>query len=84
MMKNKILVMVAIGLIIICTGCSTVEENPYQNGTSMFIQVEDTPAFKVVCHRETKVMYAVSKGSYHYGVVTLLVNADGSPMIYGG
>lgn len=82
MIKNKILVMIAIGLILICTGCANVEDNPYQKGTSMFIQVEDTPAFKVVYHRETKVMYTVSKGSYHYGVVTLLVNADGSPMIY--
>jgi len=83
-MKNKILAMITIGLIIICTGCATVEMDPDQSETSMFIQVEDTPSFKVVYHRETKVMYAISKGSYHYGDFTLLVNADGSPMIYGG
>ena len=83
-MKNKILVMIVIGLMIICTGCAVVEKDPYQSGTSMFIQVEDASAFCVVYHRETKVMYAVSKGSYNYGNFTLLVNAYGSPMIYGG
>lgn len=83
-MKNKILVMIAIALIIICTGCTTVEKDLYQSESSMFIQVENTPSFSVVYHRETKVMYAISHGSYNSGDFTLLVNADGSPMIYGG
>ncbi len=81
-MKNKILVAIIIGLIIICTGCAKVEKAPYQSETSMFVQVEDANAFRVVYHRETKVMYAISTSAYNYGNLTLLVNADGSPMIY--
>lgn len=81
-MKNKILVAIIIGLIIICTGCSTVEEAPQQSRTSMFIEVEHSTYFSVVYHRETKVMYAMSEGAYNYGNFTLLVNPDGSPMIY--
>lgn len=33
-------------------------------------------------HRETKVMYAVSGGTYNRGNFTLLVNSDGSPMLW--
>lgn len=51
---------------------------------SMFVQVEDAGIWAVVYHRKTKVMYAVSHGSYNSGTMTLLVNADGTPMIYNG
>ena len=81
-MQNKILVAIIIGLIIICTGCANVEEIPDPTQTSMFVKVEDSGTFSVVYHRKTKVMYAVSRGSHSYGNFTLLVNADGSPMIY--
>lgn len=32
----------------------------------------------------TKVMYAISDGAHNYGNFTLLVNADGTPMLYEG
>ena len=51
---------------------------------SMFVQVEDGDIFDVVYHRETKVMYSVSNAVYNRGNMTLLVNADGTPMIYSG
>ena len=81
-MKNKILVAIVISLIIICTGCAKVEKAPQQSEISMFVKVESTDSFNVVYHRETKVMYAVSTGTYNFGNFTLLVNPDGSPMIY--
>ena len=51
---------------------------------SMFVVVEDAGTWMVVYHRDTKVMYSVSDSSYNYGNMTLLVNADGTPMIYSG
>lgn len=51
---------------------------------SMFVQVEYTGIWSIVYHRDTKVMYAVAYGSYNSGTMTLLVNADGTPMIYKG
>ena len=51
---------------------------------SMFVSVEDTDTWAVVYHRDTKVMYSVSTGSSNRGNMTLLVNADGTPMIYKG
>ena len=83
-MKNKILVAIIIGLTMICTGCANVEKTPQQSETSIFVKVEHSTGFDVVYHRETKVMYAISGGSYNYGNFTLLVNPDGSPMIYKG
>lgn len=38
--------------------------------------------FDVVRDTKTGVMYAVSHEPYNYGTVTLLVNADGSPLLY--
>ena len=67
---------------------SKVEKADSSVGTpetkSMFVAVEDTGIWAVVYHSETKVMYAVSRGSYNQGTMTLLVNADGTPMIYKG
>lgn len=83
-MKNKILLAIIIGLIIICTGCAKVEKAPQQSEISMFVKVESTDSFDVVYHRDTKVMYAISTGTYNFGGFTLLVNPDGSPMIYQG
>ena len=48
----------------------------------MFIEVEQAMCWKIVYHKETKVMYAVSDGSYNHGTFTLLVNAYGTPMLY--
>lgn len=66
------------------SGCATnptqtvaVEDTP-----SMFVEVEWAGCWRIVYHRDTKVMYAVSFGSYTYGNFTLLVNPDGSPMLW--
>jgi hypothetical protein len=50
----------------------------------MFIKLEETYKWQIVYHKDTKVMYAVSIGHYNSGNFTLLVNADGTPMIYEG
>ena len=38
--------------------------------------------FYIVYHKDTKVMYAVSNGASNRGTFTLLVNPDGTPMLY--
>lgn len=57
----------------------TQEETP-----SMFIEVERTKHWTVVYHRDSKVMYAVSCDYYNDGAFTLLVDSDGTPMLWGG
>ena len=76
---------VALIILVSClSACSSVEIESSGESSSMFVQVEQTGSWRIVYHRETKVMYAVSFGTYNGGDFTVLVNPDGSPMIYKG
>jgi hypothetical protein len=85
-MKKKLFIFVAV-LSLAFTGCdyaevesvNEVEEEP---ASSMFIEIENSYMWKVVYQRDTKVMYVVSDGSYNRGDFTVLVNPDGTPMLY--
>lgn len=65
-----------------CTGSPKVSENVSKS--SSFVIVEDGDGYCVVYHKDTKVMYTLSTASYNIGNFTLLVNADGTPMIWEG
>lgn len=70
-------------------GCGTpierVDEKT-QKPVSMFIIVEGSSldSYRIVYHRDTKVMYAISCGTYNSGNFTVLLNPDGSPMLWEG
>lgn len=72
-------------------GCSpdkSVEElgsdSKEKGALSMFVAIEYNSLNGVVCYqKDTKVMYWVSRGTSSYGNLTMLVNPDGSPMVYG-
>lgn len=51
---------------------------------SIFTEIESTGSWRIVYHRETKVMYAVSWGGYNSGNFTLLVDENGDPLLYEG
>ena len=84
---KKIICLLTLLLMLFLSSCDdtksieTVNDN---SANSMFVEIEQTMSYKVVYHKTTKVMYAVSDGSYNHGTFTLLVNADGTPMLYGG
>ena len=80
-MKRIMIIILCSTLLVGCKKMEHVEENNRPN-TSMFVTIEDTVTFRVVYNKYTKVMYAVSNGAYNGGNVTLLVNADGTPMLY--
>ena len=70
---------------VLATGCAEVESaqsEPVE--VSRFMEVENSWNWRVVVDRETGVMYAVSNGSYNIGTFTLLVDADGKPLIWKG
>lgn len=88
-MKKRIFVIVTLGLLL--TGCKSnminqsALETRNKTSISRFIVVEDngmSDGFKVVYDRETGVMYTLSCGSYNRGNFTMLVNADGTPLIW--
>lgn len=88
---KKFLGCIMITLALVLSGCSAS-----QTSTPTAEYVEDTSSVtfvtiggycgvvKIVYCEQTKVMYTVSTGYYNYGDVTLLVNADGTPMLWEG
>lgn len=87
-MKRKLIILAMLITMIFtvasCEYASVKKANDVEKPVSMFVEIENSGNWTIVYHRETKVMYAVSIGSYNSGNFTLLVNADGTPMVYGG
>ena len=74
--------LIIFALLFVLSGCSKVDNVANNNVPSSFTVVERTSIWQVVYHKETKVMYVVSLGGYNCGNFELLVNPDGTPMIY--
>lgn len=72
---------------LIFSGCGArlnVEHEEIANEKSMFVLIENGNSFYIVYHQDTKVMYAISCGGYNSGNFCLLVNPDGTPMLWKG
>lgn len=83
-MKKRISTAVLAVVMVVClSGCGQeVQDKSDKDSQSMFVCVETTMNWKVVYHKDTKVMYAVSNRRYNRGVFTPLYNADGTLQIY--
>lgn len=79
MIKKIGCAVIAILLVLLLIGCTSNDAVVQQE---MFASVENGTSWIVVYHKETKVMYVVSMSSYNCGNFTLLVNADGTPMLW--
>lgn len=58
------------------------EKEDYSNAPSMFVEVENGVGYTIAYHKNTKVMYAISDSGYNEGNFTVMLDADGSPMLY--
>lgn len=86
-MKKIIIILTAIVLTFILTGCPMETTNKAAaSSIHRMVVVEDynVKGYDIVYDKKTKVMYAVSNGYYNSGNFTLLVNADGTPLLYEG
>lgn len=92
-MKKQFIVVacmiIALVSIVMLTACNSIpqDKNAVSYDDSMFIVCEATSASKpyyVVYQKDTKVMYVVSDGGDNRGNFTLLVNPDGTPMLWEG
>ena len=84
-MKKMIIAIIIVSLLVVgCAKVEKIERKPEPVNQSRFMEVEHTGAWRIVADRETGVMYAVSLGAYNIGTFTLLVDADGNPLIYKG
>jgi hypothetical protein len=72
-------------LSLLLVGCGTSSESDAGTGEkSRFVCVEKNINYRVMADRETGVMYVMSCGAYNCGTFTLMVDADGNPLIYEG
>lgn len=85
-MKKVVLFLIMVLMIVTLSACATnkTESVVTEEKASMFVRVEEGPSWNVYYHRDTKVMYVVSRSSYNTGNFTVLVNPDGTPMLYEG
>lgn len=85
-MKKIVLLATMILILFAFSACAAnkTESAVTEGKSSMFVKVEDGPSWNVYYHKETKVMYVVSAASYNCGNFTVLVNPDGTPMLYDG
>ena len=84
-MRTRIkLLMFCVLLSCLLIGCDTTKtvDNNSEPTPSTFITIEQNLNYRVVYNRKTKVMYTMSLGGYNVGNFTLLVNPDGTPMVY--
>lgn len=87
-MKRLLIILMTIALCAcLFVGCSdsgslTTDKEVSQN--SSFVIVEDGAGYYIVYHKDTKVMYTLSTGGSNLGTFCLLVNADGTPMVWEG
>lgn len=86
-MRTKIFVLAILTFCLFLTGCgakmSTVNDTAVNDGDrSMFVVVENGVTYRIVYHRETKVMYAISNGGYNGGNFTVMVDPNGKPLLY--
>ena len=80
--------LIILSIVVMFTGCASTRaeatEVDVSNDGDTFVCVDSDYCCWIVYHKDTKVMYAISNGQYNRGTVTLLVNADGTPMIWEG
>lgn len=83
-MKRIIAAILTMLLVVGCAKVEKAQEIEKRVNVSRFVQVESAVTWQVVADRETGVMYAVSAGTYNLGTFTLLVDADGKPLLWKG
>ena len=71
---------------LLLTGCGLAKRETIEEPAdkSRFVTIEKTMTWIVYVDRETNVMYSVSCGPYNAGNFTILVDADGKPLLWKG
>ena len=87
-MKNKVLITIML-LAVILSGCGqrTIQNEAKKEQDSYntyFIRVSEEYGGDIVYDSRTGVQYWRSNGAYNHGTLTVLIDADGKPLIYKG
>ena len=69
-------------LLFLLTACSSVDKTKQEPVEEPFVVIQMYDSYLIVYYKDTKVMYSVSRTGPH--IYTLLVDAEGKPLIYEG
>lgn len=83
MQKMKKVFIIALSAIMLA-GCGKSEEQENKRFKKLDGGIGITDDFYIAYDTETGIEYAVSNGVYNHGTLTVLVDADGKPLIYEG
>lgn len=84
-MKKIIVLFLCLISMVSLVGCDQqYVETEITSSNSMFVKVESSSSWDVVYHKDTKVMYVVSRGGDNCGNFTLMVDEDGKPLLWQG
>ena len=84
-MRTKIFMIAILTICLFLTGCGAKMDSVADSNVSnesMFIVVENGTNYKIVYHRDTKVMYVISLGPHNSGDFTVMVDKYGKPLLY--
>lgn len=82
-MKRLIVIVLVTMMLLSLSACATKRSSEVVKGeASRMVEIEETYMYRIVYDKYTKVMYAISNSGYNYGVFTLLVDANGNPLLY--
>ena len=84
MKKVKVIATLALTSLLL-TGCGKTMKKSIDKSadeTAPFVIVEVCDSYNIVYHKDTKVMYTFSRSPYNFGDFTVMLNADGTPMLY--
>lgn len=81
MKKIKLITLIVVitAMMFILSGCTSVAETERQ-----FTLIRDEGTFCIYYHNKTKVMYIMSDGYYNSGTATVMLDAEGKPLLYEG
>ena len=85
MVKRILCLALVIMMLLTCVGCGSIPKEENGEKESVFVCVEEGSLaggyhYTIVYHKDTKVMYSMS----HYGEATVMVDAEGKPLLWEG
>ncbi len=84
MYKLIISILIVIAIMILGFVLKNISITTVNSSNDRFVKIDDGNKFYIVYDTKTKVEYSISNGDYNRGTVTLLVDAEGKPLLYTG
>lgn len=84
MYKLMISILIVISIMVLGFIFKNISTTEVQSSNDRFVKISNGYYFIIVYDTQTKVEYAISNGNYNCGTVTLLVDAEGKPLLYTG